>query len=86
MSSTSQLTVVVQKLILKNIYARSFASIDAPPGVSEWDLTGLTPVPSDLMKAPRVGESAFAMECTMEIAHDVCHSCVIWALCHISNL
>jgi flavin reductase (DIM6/NTAB) family NADH-FMN oxidoreductase RutF len=59
----------MDKLTLECVY--SMASIDAPPGVSEWALTGLTPVPSDLVKAPRVGESAFAMECTLEHMHDV---------------
>lgn len=49
----------------------SFSSMDCPPEVSEWDLTGLTPVPSDTVKPPRVGESAFSMECTMDMAHDV---------------
>ncbi|KAH0839453.1 hypothetical protein J3R83DRAFT_243 [Lanmaoa asiatica] len=38
-------------------------SIDAPPGVSEWSLSGLTKLPSTHVKAPRVKESAFSMEC-----------------------
>lgn len=36
---------------------------DWPDDVSEFDLTQLTPVPSDLVKSPRVGESPVAMEC-----------------------
>ncbi|KAK9893447.1 hypothetical protein P389DRAFT_175512 [Cystobasidium minutum MCA 4210] len=53
------------------VEAANFSSMDCPPEVSEWDLTGLTPVPSDTVKPPRVGESAFSMECTMDMAHDV---------------
>ena len=34
-----------------------------PEDVSEFELTGLTPVPSDRVKAPRVGESPVSMEC-----------------------
>lgn len=51
--------------------ASNHAAIDCPADVSEWDLTGLTPVPSDLVKPPRVGESAFCMECTLEFFHDI---------------
>ncbi|KAJ7636866.1 hypothetical protein FB45DRAFT_907543 [Roridomyces roridus] len=38
-------------------------SIDAPPGVSEWALSGLTKEPSMSAKPARVKESAFSMEC-----------------------
>lgn len=34
-----------------------------PENVDEFKLTGLTPVPSDLVKPPRVGESPISMEC-----------------------
>jgi len=47
------------------VEAANFTSVDAPPDVSEWALSGLTPVTSKLVKAPRVGESAFAMECEL---------------------
>jgi flavin reductase (DIM6/NTAB) family NADH-FMN oxidoreductase RutF len=33
------------------------------PGVSEFDLAGLTPVASNVVKVPRVGESQVAFEC-----------------------
>lgn len=43
-----------------------------PPEVDEFELSGLTPVPSDLVRAPRVAESPVNMECrlylTMEIS------------------
>ncbi|KAK7059762.1 flavin-reduct domain-containing protein [Favolaschia claudopus] len=38
-------------------------SIDAPPGVSEWTLSGLTKEPSVSVRPARVKESAFSMEC-----------------------
>ncbi len=34
-----------------------------PPDVDEFDLAGLTPVPSTLVAVPRVGESPVAFEC-----------------------
>ncbi|MCJ1452946.1 hypothetical protein MMC28_003291 [Mycoblastus sanguinarius] len=37
-------------------------SIDAPYGVSEWDISGLHPVPSSTVKPPRVRESVFSIE------------------------
>jgi len=41
------------------------ASGDWPEDVDEFALTGLTPVPSDLIKPPRVGESPVSMECRL---------------------
>lgn len=39
-----------------------------PPGESEFDLSGLTPAPSKVVKPPRVGESPLALECrTMQV-------------------
>lgn len=39
------------------------ASGDWPAGKNEFEVAGLTPVPSDLVRPPRVGESPLAMEC-----------------------
>ncbi len=36
-----------------------------PPEADEFEIAGLTPVPSDLVKAPRLGESRFSMECKL---------------------
>ncbi len=36
-----------------------------PPDVDEFDVSGLTPVASDLVRPPRVGESPVAMECRL---------------------
>ena len=47
------------------VEAANYTSIDAPKGTSEWPLSGLTPIPSKLIKSPRVGESAFSMECEL---------------------
>jgi flavin reductase (DIM6/NTAB) family NADH-FMN oxidoreductase RutF len=41
------------------------ASGEWPEDVDEFELTGLTPVPSDLVKPPRVGESPVGMECRL---------------------
>ncbi len=36
-----------------------------PPDVDEFKLSGLTPIPSDVVKAPRVKESRVTMECKL---------------------
>ena len=41
------------------------ASGDWPRDVDEFHITGLTPVPSDIVRAPRVGESPVSLECTL---------------------
>src|SRR5262249_37189905 len=41
------------------------ASGDWPPEGDEFQLTGLTPVASDLLASPRVGESAASLECRL---------------------
>ena len=52
-----------------NIVSEEFAeqmnltSADVPPEVDEFELSGLTPVASDLVKPPRVAESKVQMEC-----------------------
>ncbi|KIO12052.1 hypothetical protein M404DRAFT_994092 [Pisolithus tinctorius Marx 270] len=62
-----------------NIISEPFAenanatSIDAPPEFDEWTISGLTKVPSIHVKAPRVKESAFSMECEFFQAIDVTH-------------
>jgi flavin reductase (DIM6/NTAB) family NADH-FMN oxidoreductase RutF len=40
-----------------------------PPEVDEFQLSGLTPIPSDLVKAPRVAESHINMECRLALHH-----------------
>ncbi len=43
----------------------NLSSANFPPDTSEFDWAGLTPVPSVVVGAPRVGESPAAMECTL---------------------
>jgi flavin reductase (DIM6/NTAB) family NADH-FMN oxidoreductase RutF len=38
---------------------------DYPPDISEFDISGLTPIPSDLVKPARVKESRVQMECRL---------------------
>jgi flavin reductase (DIM6/NTAB) family NADH-FMN oxidoreductase RutF len=40
-------------------------SADFPPEVNEFEVSGLTPVSSDLVKPPRVHESRIQMECRL---------------------
>jgi flavin reductase (DIM6/NTAB) family NADH-FMN oxidoreductase RutF len=59
------------KEFVVNIVSEEFAekmnvtSGEYPPDVNEFELSGLTPVPSDLTKAPRVGEAHVQMECRL---------------------
>lgn len=45
--------------------AMNQSSAAVPPEVSEFDLAGLTPAPSRLVKPPRVAESPVSMECRL---------------------
>lgn len=45
--------------------AANYTTTEDPSYVDEWILSGLTPVPSKTVAPPRVGESPFAMECTL---------------------
>jgi flavin reductase (DIM6/NTAB) family NADH-FMN oxidoreductase RutF len=49
------------------IEAANSTSVDAPYDASEWDISGLTPVYDCVdVKAPRVGEAVFSVECKLE--------------------
>ncbi|CCX32804.1 hypothetical protein FPQ18DRAFT_302423 [Pyronema domesticum] len=52
------------------IEAANYCSVDSPPEVSEWDLSGLTPAETEFVKAPRVKESVFAVECQLVHTHE----------------
>jgi flavin reductase (DIM6/NTAB) family NADH-FMN oxidoreductase RutF len=41
------------------------ASAEVPPDVDEFELSGLTPIPSELVRPPRVAESRVHMECRL---------------------
>ncbi len=54
-----------------NIVSEEFAvqmnitSADCPPSVSEFEISGLTPIPSERVRPPRVAESHIQMECRL---------------------
>jgi flavin reductase (DIM6/NTAB) family NADH-FMN oxidoreductase RutF len=52
------------------IEAANYTAINAPPGVSEWGLSGLTPEKSTVVSAPRVKESVFSIEAKLLHSHD----------------
>jgi len=52
------------------VAAANYTAIDAPAGVSEWALSGLTPQRSDVVAPPRVGEAVFAVEARLVASHE----------------
>ena len=48
--------------------AMNLTSGEYPPEVDEFEVAGLTPLPSDLVKPPRVAESHVSMECRLHLA------------------
>ncbi|KAI0390301.1 FMN-binding split barrel [Xylariaceae sp. FL0594] len=47
--------------------AANATSIDSPPDVSEWDISGLTPLfDCETVSTPRVREAVFTVECVVE--------------------
>ncbi len=63
--------IMAVKEFVVNIVSEEFtakmnaASQDVPPEVDEFELVGLTPVASELVKPPRVAESHVHMECRL---------------------
>lgn len=53
------------------------ASGDWPEDVDEFALTGLTPVASDLVRPPRVGESPISMECRLYKLIELGATCLV---------
>ena len=47
------------------VEAMNATSIDAPPGEDEFQLAGLTPVPSKMVAPPRLAESPVSFECRL---------------------
>lgn len=45
--------------------AANATSAEVPPEVDEFELSGLTPIPSQVVRAPRVAESPAQMECKL---------------------
>jgi flavin reductase (DIM6/NTAB) family NADH-FMN oxidoreductase RutF len=46
-------------------HAANIAAAEVPPDVDEFALAGLTPIPGELVRAPRVAESPAQMECKL---------------------
>ena len=61
------------------VEAANYTCIDAPYGVSEWSLSGLTPAPSKVVKPACVAESPFSIECKVLLSH-----CYLSLLNHLS--
>jgi flavin reductase (DIM6/NTAB) family NADH-FMN oxidoreductase RutF len=63
--------VLATREFVVNIVSEDFAqgmnatAAQVPPEVDEFELSGLTPIPSELIKPPRVGESPIHMECRL---------------------
>lgn len=63
--------ILATREFVVNIVSEEFAekmnacSADFPPEVDEFEASGLTPIPSDLVKPPRVAESHVQMECKL---------------------
>ena len=53
------------------------ASGDWPEEVDEFALTGLTPVPSDLVRPPRVGEAPVSLECRLHRLIELGNACFV---------
>jgi len=45
------------------VQQQSLASVEYPKGVNEFEKAGLTAIPSEIVKPPRVAESPFQLEC-----------------------
>lgn len=56
---------VVNTVTAEVVEAMNTTSGDWPPEVSEFDVAGLTAIPSDLVSAPRIEEAVANMECVL---------------------
>ena len=65
------------KEFVVNVVSEEFAeqmnicSAEFPPEVDEFEAAGLTPIPSDLVKPPRVKESHIHMECKLYLLVEI---------------
>ncbi len=57
---------VIQSVTYDMVQQVSLASTEYPPDIDEFVKSGLTPVPSHIVKPPRVAESPFHMECKLQ--------------------
>ncbi|MGN7762245.1 flavin reductase family protein [Paenibacillus sp. 22594] len=71
-----------------NVGAINHTSINAPEGISEVELAGLTPIPGLMIRVPRIEECRIAMECRLvrHVALGHCDMLVGEVLCfHIED-
>ena len=61
--ATGELTICVVTEEVADV--ANATSGDWPAGIDEWDVVGVTPVPSEHVRPPRVGESPAAFECQL---------------------
>jgi flavin reductase (DIM6/NTAB) family NADH-FMN oxidoreductase RutF len=52
------------------VEAANYCSINAPPGISEWEVSGLTPLKSNKVKPAHVAEAAFSVEAKLLHHHE----------------
>jgi flavin reductase (DIM6/NTAB) family NADH-FMN oxidoreductase RutF len=53
------------------VESANYTSCNYPPEINEMEMVGLTPIPSEIVKPPRVKESGFHMECQLTHRHEV---------------
>ena len=69
--------ITITREFVVNIVSEEFAeqmnitSAEFPPEVDEFEAAGLTPIPSDLVKPPRVKESHVHMECKLYLLVEI---------------
>lgn len=51
--------------------AGNACSVQAPYGVSEWALSGLTPAKCEVVRPSRIAEAAFAVECKLKHVYEI---------------
>lgn len=65
-NAQEQEELVINMVSYDIVRQMTISSVSYPSEVSEFEKTGLTPEPSDLIKAPRVKESPVNMECRVK--------------------
>jgi flavin reductase (DIM6/NTAB) family NADH-FMN oxidoreductase RutF len=53
------------------IEAANFTSVNTPSHISEWELSGLTPVAGEAVRPPYVAESPYSVECRLHSHQDI---------------
>ncbi|CZT14954.1 related to conserved protein/domain typically associated with flavoprotein oxygenases, DIM6/NTAB family [Ramularia collo-cygni] len=62
---------VINMLTEDILEASNAAAMATPYGISEWALSGLTPAPCTDVKASRIKEAVFAVECKLVGVHEI---------------